>query len=263
MRIALGIEYDGSRFTGWQTQPRGGAVQDAVEAALSAIAGTRVGVTCAGRTDSGVHALGQVVHFDAPVERPMSAWVRGANAMLPDSVAILWALPVPGAFHARYSALSRRYRYLLVDRPVRPAIGAGRVGWFHQRLDVEAMRAAACAVVGEHDFSALRASECQAKSPVRTIESLDVARVGERVAFTVCANAFLHHMVRNLVGCLVYVGAGRKPVAWMDEVLASRDRRLAAPTFSAQGLYLEHVRYAPHWGLPDTADADAGALAEA
>ena len=263
MRIALGIEYDGSRFTGWQTQPGGGTVQDAVESALSAIAGARVVVTCAGRTDSGVHALGQVVHFDPPVERPTSAWVRGANAMLPDSVAILWAQPVPAAFHARYSALSRRYRYLLVDRPVRPAIGAGRLGWFHQRLDVESMRAAARMVVGEHDFSAFRASECQAKSPVRTIESLEVARCGERVAFTICANAFLHHMVRNVVGCLVYVGAGRKPVAWMGEVLASRDRGRAAPTFSAHGLYLEHVRYAPQWGLPDTADADAGALAGA
>ena len=260
MRIALGIEYDGSRFVGWQTQPGGGAVQDAVETALGNIAGCEVKVTCAGRTDSGVHALGQVVHFDTSVERPDSAWVRGANAMLPDSVAILWAHRVAEDFHARYSATARRYRYLLADRAVRPALGAGRLGWFHQRLQVDAMREAARLVVGEHDFSAFRASECQAKSPVRTIESFEVERRGERVEFTVCANAFLHHMVRNLVGCLVYVGAGRQPAAWMGEVLASRDRRLAAPTFSAHGLYLEHVRYDARWGLPASAKADAGQL---
>ena len=260
MRIALGIEYDGSRFVGWQTQPGGGAVQDAVETALGSIAGGEVKVTCAGRTDSGVHALGQVVHFDTSAERPDSAWVRGVNAMLPDSVAILWARRVTEDFHARYSATARRYRYILADRPVRPALGAGRLGWFHQRLQVDAMREAARVVVGEHDFSAFRASECQAKSPVCTIESFEVERRGECVEFTVCANAFLHHMVRNLVGCLVYVGAGRQSTAWMGEVLASRDRRLAAPTFSAHGLYLEHVRYDARWGLPDSAKADAGQL---
>jgi tRNA pseudouridine38-40 synthase len=250
MRIALGIEYDGSRFLGWQTQPGGGAVQDALEAALAAIAGAPVATICAGRTDRGVHARGQVVHFDTDAARPSSAWVRGVNALLPESVAVLWSHEVGADFHARYSARSRVYRYLLVNRAVRPALAARYAGWFHLPLDLEAMRAAARYLVGEHDFSAFRSSECQAKSPVRTVQSLEIERSGERFDFTVRANAYLHHMVRNIVGTLVYVGKGKYRPQWVLEVLRSRDRALAAPTFGAEGLYLESVEYEPHWGLP-------------
>jgi tRNA pseudouridine38-40 synthase len=250
MRIALGIEYDGSRFLGWQTQPGGGTVQDALEAALSGIAAETVTVTCAGRTDRGVHALAQVVHFDTGAERPDSAWVRGVNALLPESTAVLWSRTVPEDFHARYSARARAYRYVLLNRPVRPALAARHAGWFHAPLDVDAMREAAAAFRGEHDFSAFRSAECQAKSPVRTLHSLSIERSGERIDFVFTANAFLHHMVRNLVGTLVYVGKGKHPPRWAREVLESRDRRRAAPTFAAEGLYLEKVEYDAHWGLP-------------
>ena len=249
MRIALGIEYDGSRFLGWQTQPGGGTVQDALEPALAGIAGAPIAVTAAGRTDRGVHARGQVVHFDTEVERPDSAWVRGTNAMLPESLAVLWAKRVPEAFHARYAARSRTYRYVLVNRPVRAALEARRAGWFHLPLDVEAMRAAAAFLVGEHDFSAYRSSECQAKSPIRTVFEFRVEKKDERVEFVIRANAFLHHMVRNLVGTLVYVGKGKHPPQWAREVLESRERARAAPTFAPEGLYLEAVEYESHWGL--------------
>jgi tRNA pseudouridine38-40 synthase len=250
MRIALGIEYDGSRFLGWQTQPGGGAAQDALEAALSTIAGETVTLTCAGRTDRGVHARGQVAHFDTAADRPLSAWVRGVNALAPESLAVLWSKGVADDFHARYSARARVYRYVLLNRPVRPALAARHVGWFHAPLDLEAMREAAAALCGEHDFSAFRSSECQAKSPVRTLHSLEIERSGERLDFTFRANAFLHHMVRNLVGTLVYVGKGKHPPRWAKQVLESRNRTLAAPTFAAEGLYLERVEYEAHWGLP-------------
>jgi tRNA pseudouridine38-40 synthase len=250
MRIALGIEYDGSRFLGWQTQPGGGAVQDALEAALSAIASAPVAVTCAGRTDRGVHAREQVVHFETDADRPDSAWVRGVNALLPESVAVLWSREVPADFHARFSARARTYRYVLLNRPVRPALAARHAGWFHAPLDVPAMQRAAGYLVGEHDFTAFRASECQAKSPVRTVHSLQVTGQGTRIDFVVRANAFLHHMVRNIVGTLVYVGKGKHPPHWAREVLESRDRAVAAPTFGAAGLYLETVEYEPHWNLP-------------
>jgi tRNA pseudouridine38-40 synthase len=250
MRIALGLEYDGSRFLGWQTQPGGGTVQDALEAALSAIAGGGLSVIAAGRTDRGVHAREQVVHFDVEVERPTSAWVRGVNALLPPSIAVLWATPVDAEFHARYSARARGYRYVLINRPVRPALAAGRVGWFHAPLDVAAMQAAAQHLIGTHDFSAFRSSECQAKTPVRTLHALHIEQRGERIDFVVRANAFLHHMVRNFVGALVYVGKGRFPPHWTRELLASRDRSRAAPTFAAEGLYLEAIDYEACWGLP-------------
>lgn len=253
MRIALGLEYDGSRFLGWQTQPGGGTVQDALQAALAGIAGEDISVTCAGRTDRGVHARAQVVHFDTHATRPESAWVRGVNALLPESVAVLWAAPVHADFHARYSALSRTYRYVLVSRPVRPALAARHAGWTHLRLDPEAMRAAARLLVGEHDFTAFRSAECQAKTPVRTLHALALEARGERIDFVLRANAFLHHMVRNIVGTLVYVGSGRHAPAWAGEVLASRDRARAAPTFAAEGLYLEDVEYAQHWALPGAA----------
>jgi tRNA pseudouridine38-40 synthase len=250
MRIALALEYDGSRFLGWQTQPGGGTVQDALQAALAGIAGSAVQVTCAGRTDRGVHAREQVVHFDTEAARPDSAWVRGVNALLPDSVAVLWAARVADDFHARYAATERTYRYVLLNRPVRPALAARHAGWYHAPLDVAAMRAGAAQLVGEHDFSAFRSAECQAKSPVRTLHALEVQARGERIDFVLRANAYLHHMVRNIVGTLVYVGNGRHAPAWAGEVLASRDRARAAPTFAAEGLYLERVEYAERWGLP-------------
>ena len=226
-------------------------MQDTLEPAVAGIAGSAITLTCAGRTDRGVHARAQVAHFDTAAERPESAWVRGVNAMLPDSVAVLWAHPVPDDFHARYSASSRTYRYILVNRPVRPALAARHVGWFHLPLDVERMREAAAHLVGEQDFSAFRSSECQAKSPVRTLYELNVERNGERIDFVLRANAFLHHMVRNIVGTLIYVGKGKHTPIWAKEVLDSRDRARAAPTFAPQGLYLEKVEYDARWGLPD------------
>jgi tRNA pseudouridine38-40 synthase len=255
MRIALGIEYDGSRFLGWQTQPGGGTVQDALEAALSAVASETIAVTCAGRTDRGVHALSQVVHFDTGAARPDSAWVRGVNALLPESIGVLWSSKVTDEFHARYSAQARVYRYVLLNRPVRPALAARHAGWYHAPLNVDAMREAANAFCGEHDFSAFRSAECQAKSPVRTLHSLLVEQRGERIDFVLSANAFLHHMVRNIVGTLIYVGNGKHPPRWAQDLLESRDRKLAAPTFAAEGLYLEHVDYGSAWGLPTAENA--------
>lgn len=249
-RIALGLEYDGSRFLGWQTQPGGGAVQDALEAALATIAGAPVSITAAGRTDRGVHARLQVVHFDTDAARPPSAWVRGVNAHLPDSVAVLWSCEVDPRFHARYSAVSRTYRYELLNRAVRPGLGADYVGWFHLPLDAGGMREAAALLVGEHDFSAFRAADCQAKTPVRTLHALEIHARGERIEFVLRANAFLHHMVRNIVGTLVYVGKGKHPPSWAGEVLRSEKRSEAAPTFGPQGLYLENIQYDPRWTLP-------------
>jgi len=225
-------------------------VQDALEPALAAIAGAEIKTTAAGRTDSGVHARLQVVHFDTDARRPSSAWVRGVNALLPDAVAVRWSQEVPDDFHARYSARSRTYRYELLNRPVRPALDAHYVGWFHLPLDVEKMRAAAAHFVGEHDFSSFRSAECQAKSPVRTIHAFSVEQKLDRIDFVIRANAFLHHMVRNLVGTLVYVGKGKHAPEWVEELLSSRDRAKAAPTFGPEGLYLESVEYDAKWGLP-------------
>ena len=248
--MALGIEYNGSGFCGWQTQATACAVQDRLEAACASIAGVPVGTVCAGRTDAGVHALGQVVHFDCAVDRPLSAWVRGVNALLPPAIAVTWAHPVHEDFHARFSAQARVYRYVLLNHAVRPGGDHGRVGWFHAPLDIARIREAAEHLVGAHDFSAFRAAECQAKSPVRTLHSVSVTSSGPYVMFDFCANAFLHHMVRNLVGSLVYVGKGRHSPEWMAKVLQSRDRAQAAPTFDASGLYLLRVDYESHWGLP-------------
>jgi len=250
-RIALGVEYDGSRFCGWQIQPAGCSAQNALERALAEIAGAPVVTVCAGRTDAGVHALAQVVHFDTGAQRPDMAWVRGTNALLPPALAVTWSREVAQDFHARYSALTRCYRYLLLNHPVRPAADQARVGWFHAPLDLERMQRAARLLLGEHDFSAFRSAECQARTPVRTLARLEIERQGDYVVFDFCANAFLHHMVRNIVGCLVYVGKGKHPPEWMGEVLAGRDRTRAAPTFEAAGLYLARVVYDPKWGLPD------------
>jgi tRNA pseudouridine38-40 synthase len=259
-RIALGIEYDGSRFLGWQTQPGGGTVQDALQTAISAIADEAVSVTCAGRTDRGVHGRGQVVHFDTAAQRPDSAWVRGVNAMLPEAVAVRWSRRVAADFHARYSALSRTYRYVLLNRPVRPALAARHAGWHHAPLAPEPMREAAAMLLGEHDFSAFRAADCQARSPVRTMHAISIERRGECIEFTMRANAWLQHMVRNIVGTLVYVGMGKRPPQWALQVLESRDRSLAAPTFAPEGLYLEAVEYEARWNIPATA-VDAAILA--
>jgi tRNA pseudouridine38-40 synthase len=254
MRVALGVEYDGSPYCGWQSQADGQTVQDTLQRALSQIASEPISVIAAGRTDTGVHALEQVIHFDTQAERPLTAWVRGVNALLPDSIAVRWAHPVPDEFHARFSAHGRSYRYLLINRPVRSAIHAGKAGWFHAPLDLAAMQVAAKCLVGAHDFSAFRAAQCQAKSPVKHLHQLDICRHGEMLVFDLSADAFLHHMVRNIVGCLVYVGKGKYPPGWLAEVLGCRERRLAAPTFSPDGLYLRRIQYEAKWGLPQEQD---------
>ncbi len=245
------MAYRGTGLDGWQTQPSRNTVQDNLERALGQIAGAPIQLTGAGRTDAGVHASAQVAHFDAPVLRPDTAWVRGVNSLLPDAIAVQWALPVPADFHARYSAISRTYRYVLYQSPVRPALLSGLAGWVHDELDVSAMRRAARLLFGEHDFSAFRSAECQAKSPVRIMERVDIGLHGPYFLFDFTANAFLHHMVRNLVGCLIYVGKGRHDPEWIGELLERKDRRLAAPTFAADGLYLVGIRYDPRWNLPE------------
>jgi tRNA pseudouridine38-40 synthase len=252
MRIALGIEYAGTPFTGWQSQPDGRSVQDALERALAAIAGEPVRANAAGRTDAGVHAALQIVHFDTTATRPVGAWVRGTNAHLPPEIAVRWAQPVADDFHARFAATARHYTYLLANRPVRPAILAGRIGWYHRPLDVAVMREGAAALVGTHDFSAFRAAMCQAKSPVKTLARADIAAQGECIRFDFSANAFLHHMIRNIVGALVRVGAGKAPPAWIGELLAGRDRTRAAATFAATGLYFTGADYDGQWRLPAT-----------
>jgi tRNA pseudouridine38-40 synthase len=250
MRIALGVEYDGSQYFGWQSQASGHTVQDELQVALSGIANELISVIAAGRTDTGVHALEQVVHFNTNVERPLTAWVRGVNALLPSSIAVLWAHTVPEEFHARFSAQARSYRYLLINRSVRNAMLYGKAGWFHAPLNVEKMCEAAQYLLGEHDFSALRAAECQAKSPIKNLAQLDIQKQGDTIIFDLSANAFLHHMVRNIVGCLVSVGKGKHSPQWMREVLEGKERSLAAPTFAPDGLYLYRVTFDAKWELP-------------
>jgi tRNA pseudouridine38-40 synthase len=249
-RVALGMEYDGSAFCGWQTQPGGCAVQDCLEKALALVHGGPVRTITAGRTDAGVHAIGQVVHFDAWNPRPESAWVRGVNAHLPAGISVLWARQVGPAFDARRGALERCYRYVLLNRAVRPALLAGKVGWLHGDLDLAAMTEGAGHLLGTHDFSAFRAAECQARTPVRDLRTATVVRQGAFVVFEFRANAFLHHQVRNMVGALVWVGLGRRPPDWIGELLVSRDRARGAATFAPDGLYLVEVKYDPAWGLP-------------
>ena len=251
MRIALGVEYAGDAFEGWQSQSHGRTVQDVLERALASIAGHPVRLHCAGRTDSGVHASVQVVHFDTDVVRRDSAWVRGTNAHLPDTVAVRWAVEVNDQFHARFSAMGRRYRYFLCNDRVRPALLANRVGWYHRPLDVGRMQLAVTGLLGWHDFSAFRAAGCQSKTPRRLMHEARVERQGNYLVFDFHANGFLHHMVRNLVGALVYVGDGHHPPEWLTQTLSATDRAYAAPTFSASGLYLCGVYYPPGWPLPD------------
>jgi tRNA pseudouridine38-40 synthase len=225
-------------------------VQDHLQRSLSQLADSPVEVTAAGRTDTGVHAWAQVVHFDTDAVREPGSWVRGTNSNLHERVRVVWAREVPQDFHARYSALSRTYRYLLLDNSVEPAIRRHQVGWYHKPLDVEAMRRAAAALVGEHDFSSFRDAQCQAKSPVRNLHEVRVERGDPLIVFTFRANAFLHHMIRNVVGSLVYVGAGKHPPEWIAELMAKRDRREAAPTFAPDGLYFAGAEYDPAFGLP-------------
>lgn len=251
MRIALGIEYDGTDFFGWQRLTEGPSVQGRLEQALSKVAAHPVQVSCAGRTDAGVHGRCQVVHFDTDARREMRGWVLGASSNLPTSVAVLWAQPVLDSFHARYAARSRRYRYHILNRPVRAALDARYVTWERLPLDAGRMHAAAQALLGEHDFSAFRALSCQANHPRRTVLAVDVRREGEQLFVEIEANAFLHHMVRNIVGSLLMIGRGEQPIEWIGELLVGADRHVAGPTAPASGLTFIGPRYERHWGLPD------------
>ena len=257
MRIALGLEYDGSRFHGFERQPGRRTVQGEVEAALARIAAAPVRVVCAGRTDAGVHATGQVVHFDTAASRPVHAWVRGTNTYLPPDVTVLWARIVADGFHARFLALQRRYRYVIVNRDTRPALLAGRAAWEYRPLDARLMRLAARHLAGEHDFSSFRAAGCQARHPVRRLHRIEVARTGDRIVIDVHANAFLQHMVRNIAGTLVAVGAGEHDPDWVASVLAARDRRAAGVTAAPDGLYLVGVDYPEEAGIPAVPMPDA------
>lgn len=250
MRIALGIEYDGGAFNGWQRQSHAPSVQEAVERAVSKVADHPVGVVCAGRTDTGVHATAQVVHFDTSAQRRMRSWILGANANLPPGVSVTWARSVTEDFHARFKAQARQYRYVILNRMFRPALLRDRVCWDHNPLEAEAMHAAAQALVGEHDFSAFRALACQASHPVRTVHRLEVARRGDLIYLDIEANAFLHHMVRNIAGTLIAIGRGDQPVEWAGELLAGRDRSRSGITAPAGGLYFVKVSYPAQFGLP-------------
>lgn len=251
MRVALGVSYRGGAYTGWQSQPGGGTVQDALEKALAQFAAQPIRTICAGRTDTGVHGLNQVVHFDSPVEREPFSWVRGTNRYLPPDIAVQWsAFPGPD-FHARNHARGRRYCYLLLESNVRPAIESGAVGWIFRPLDGDAMRAAAARLIGEHDFTSFRAAECQAASPVKILRAITISKRGAYWRFEFDASAFLHHMVRNLMGCLIAVGTGSRPPEWMDQVLAARSRDAAAPTFAPDGLYFVGPYYDAHLQLPE------------
>jgi tRNA pseudouridine38-40 synthase len=257
-RIAVGIEYDGGAYCGWQLQASAVSVQATVEAALSRVADQRIELICAGRTDAGVHAREQVAHFDTPVLRRSQAWLLGTNTYLPPDISLRWVQPVPGHFHARYSALARTYRYLILNRSTRSALSCGRALPLRGPLDVALMQHGADWLIGEHDFSAFRSSECQARSPVRRLNSLRVSRNGDWVAIELTANAFLHHMARNIVGLLLAIGQQRVPPEGARAQLESRLRVLGAATAAAQGLYLWRVEYSPQFGLPaDSAMIDA------
>jgi tRNA pseudouridine38-40 synthase len=249
-RIAVRIEYDGSAFAGWQSQQSLRTVQQVLERALGAVAAEPLSVVCAGRTDAGVHARGQVAHFDTSAERSARSWILGTNSEAPQDLAVLWALPVPAHFHARYCAEARVYRYLILNRTARSALRASRAAWVRRSLDERAMGEAAALLVGEHDFSAFRSAECQAKSPVRRVTRLAVERRGDWILVEAVANAFLHHMVRNIAGLLIAVGKGNQPPDWARTVLEGRDRTRGAATAPGAGLYLWEVRYPAAFGLP-------------
>ncbi|MDP2031776.1 MAG: tRNA pseudouridine(38-40) synthase TruA [Polaromonas sp.] len=255
MRIALGLSYNGGAYEGWQSQLSGKTVQDQLEKALGKFADQPIRTLCAGRTDAGVHALMQVVHFDTALVRELPSWVRGTNAFLPRDIAVQWARAVPDEFHCRGSATSRRYAYVVLESPVRPSVEAGRVGWVYRPLDGAAMREAITQLVGEHDFSSFRAAQCQAKTPVKTITRIEVSQRAGYWRFEFEANAFLHHMIRNIMGCLVSIGQGQQPPGWIAEVRDARRRDVAAPTFSPDGLYFLGPRYDPGYGLPEQTPA--------
>jgi tRNA pseudouridine38-40 synthase len=251
MRIALGIEYEGTDFCGWQRLSHGPSIQTAVEQALSFVADEPVEVTCAGRTDSGVHALCQVVHFDTQAQRSERGWILGVNSRLPSSVALRWAKTVPDKFHARFSAQARRYRYVILNRAMRPALDARFVTWERMPLDADAMCEAANALLGENDFTAFRSAQCQANTAMRNMQEIDIQRHGDRIEIQIQANAFLHHMVRNIIGSLLPVGRGERPVEWIAELLDGKDRNLAGPTAAASGLTFLKPLYAHGFGLPE------------
>jgi len=255
VRIALGVSYSGQAYQGWQSQASGLTVQDRLESALAQFTGQHVSTLCAGRTDAGVHALMQVVHFDTSVARNTQSWVRGTNAYLPKDIAVEWARLVPEGFHCRASATSRRYAYVLRQSEIRPTVDAGRVGWTFYPLDGDVMREAAQYLLGEHDFSSFRASQCQAQSPVKQLHEIFIDQRGAYWRFEFEANAFLHHMIRNIMGCLLQIGQGRRPASWMQEVLMARDRDAAAPTFSPSGLYFLGPRYPALWSIPERTPA--------
>lgn len=251
-RVACRIEYDGACYSGWQAQPHLSVqtVQEKLEEALAAVAVVPIRVQCAGRTDTGVHGHAQIIHFDAPVSRSSKAWVMGVNANLPKDIRVHWAVVVPEEFHARFSALSRRYRYIIANTPVRPALLNGKITWQRKALDADLMHGAAQCMLGERDFSAFRAASCQSRTAMRNIHSLAVTRRSEMIVIDIQANAFLHHMVRNIAGSLMAVGSGRKNASWLAEILEGRDRKLAAETAPADGLYLVKVEYPSQFQLP-------------
>jgi tRNA pseudouridine38-40 synthase len=253
-RIAVGVEYDGTGLAGWQRQVDVPSIQQAVEEALGSICDHPVEVIAAGRTDAGVHARGQVVHFDSDSPRGERSLVLGANSNLPAGIALRWAREVPGHFHARYAALARTYRYCILNRTMRPALAAGRVAFEYRPLDVAPMRQAALHLVGSHDFTTFRAAGCQARSPLRNLAGLRIERHGDLVLLEVTANAFLHHMVRNIAGLLMHIGRGAAAPSFAAEVLAARDRRVAPATAPAAGLYFWRVQYPTVFGLPDDSD---------
>ncbi len=250
-KIALGIEYDGSAYNGWQSQKHGYGVQQAVEKAISTVADQEISVICAGRTDTGVHALGQVIHFETTAERSERSWVLGANANLPKDVSVHWAKPVDEHFHARFSALNRRYQYIILNQFSRPAILSRRVTWQGKPLDIERMSKAAASLIGEHDFSSYRAVACQAKSPIRTVHQLSVKQKGRFICIDICANAFLHHMVRNIAGVLMAIGMGEQEIDWAEQVLAHKDRKLGGVTAAPDGLYFMNVAYPEEFAIPE------------
>lgn len=250
MRYAIGLEYDGSMFLGWQVQRQEPTVQGCVEQALQRVAAHPVRVICCGRTDTGVHALGQVAHFDSDARRAERSWILGLNSHLPAGISVLWIRRVDESFHARFSAFSRTYRYLVQNRWIRPALEGRRMSWCRRPLDAAKMHLAAQALRGEHDFTAFRAGACQARHAVREIQDIAVSRSGDVVALEITANGFLYHMVRNIAGSLVRVGLGEADVGWIGELLAQRDRSKAAPTAAPEGLYFVSARYPEQYGLP-------------
>jgi tRNA pseudouridine38-40 synthase len=253
MRIALGIEYEGTGFFGWQRQREVNSIQGELERALSQVANAPIETFCAGRTDAGVNATGQVVHFDTDAQRDMRAWIMGVNSNLPPQIAVRWAQQVADDFHARFSATARRYRYIIYNRKYRPGILASGVSHYHQDLDVGLMQQAAPALLGEHDFSAFRAIQCQSHSPFRHVSHLRIERYQDYIVIDIKANAFLHHMVRNITGSLLEIGMGKQPPSWLAELLAGKDRTKAAATAKAEGLYLVEVDYPEHFAIPKLA----------